>query len=125
MVPWATVDSPILMAPPYSFPVALPVPPGTVPMHPTMQPLPFVANQHSATPNPCSTFIPYLGPVIPRIDQSATLNASTSSISGPKTSSGRSFDEQRSSRNKVDNSKDVATDLELKIPGSTVPKVGL
>lgn len=93
MVPWATVDSPILMAPPYPFPVAVPV-------HQTTQ--------------PCSTFIPYFAPAIPQVDQPATLNASTSYISGARASSSRSY--------KTRNSNEVATDLELKIPGSAAPK---
>lgn len=117
MVPWATVDSSILMAPSYPFPVAVSVPPGSVPVHQTIQPLPSYANQHIAT----STFIPYLAPVIPRINQS-TLTASTSYISGPRASSTRSISEQRSSRSRTGNSNDVATDLELKIPGSAAPK---
>ncbi|KAL8476490.1 hypothetical protein ACS0TY_028963 [Phlomoides rotata] len=79
--------------PSYSFPVP-------VPMH----------------MSPCSTFIPYLGPVTPRIDQS------TCYISGPTTSTGRSFDERGRSRGKIGNADDVATDLELKVPGSTEPK---
>ncbi|KAH6760067.1 hypothetical protein C2S52_009498 [Perilla frutescens var. hirtella] len=93
MVPWATVDSPMLMAPSYPFPVAVPV-------HRTTQ--------------PCSTFIPYLAPVIPRVDHSAALNTSTSYISGPGASSSRSF--------RTGNSNEVATDLELKMPGSTSTK---
>lgn len=117
MVPWATVDSSILMAPSYPFPVAIPVPPGSVPVHQTIQPLPSYVNQHIAT----STFFPYLAPVIPRINQS-TLTVSTSYISGPRASSTRSISEQRSSRSRTGNSNDVATDLELKIPGSAAPK---
>lgn len=117
MVPWATVDSSILMAPSYPFPVAVSVPPGSIPVHQTIQPLPSYPNQHTAT----STFIPYLAPVIPQINHS-TLTASTSYISGPTASSTRSISEQRSSRSKTGNSNDVATDLELKIPGSAAPK---
>lgn len=119
MVPCATVDSSILMAPSYPFPVAVSVPPGSIPVHQTIQPLPSYPNQHTAT----STFIPYLAPVIPQINHS-TLTASTSYISGPTASSTRSISEQRSSRSKTGNSNDVATDLELKIPGSAAPKVG-
>ncbi|PIN08902.1 hypothetical protein CDL12_18511 [Handroanthus impetiginosus] len=102
MVPW--------MAQPYPFPVGLPV-------HQMIQPLPFLANHHTATPNPNSTFIPYLAPIIHRLDQPNTLNASSSYISGPENST------ERSSHNKrVDNSNEVATDLELKAPGATAIK---
>lgn len=101
MVPW---DSQILMAPPYPYPVA-------VPMHRAPQAPPFFANQPNATQAPCSTYIPYLAPVMPRANQPAALNGSASYVSRPRAS-------------KVANSNDVATDLELKMPGSAAPKVG-
>lgn len=90
-------DSSILMVP---FSVAVSVPPA--------RPLPPYVNQYSAT----STFIPY-------------ITASTSDISRPRVSSTGSTNQQISSMTTTGNSNDVATDLELKIPGSAPPKVGV
>ncbi|XP_057784214.1 transcription factor bHLH121-like isoform X1 [Salvia miltiorrhiza] len=86
VVPW---DSQLLMAPSYPFPIAVPM------HHRAAQVPPLFAN---ATP---STYIPYLAPAMPRVDQPAALNVSAS---GPRAGTA--------------NSTDVATDLELKIPGS-------
>ncbi|KAL2527924.1 transcription factor bHLH [Forsythia ovata] len=107
MIPWGAINPSIIMAPPFSYPVCpLPVPPGPIPMHPTIQPF--------SNPNPISSYIPYLNPVVPLVDQPTTLNSFSSFISS---------DQCRSSNSrKVVDSNNVVTDLELKIPGSTVQK---
>ncbi|KAL1569730.1 basic helix-loop-helix transcription factor [Salvia divinorum] len=91
MVPW---DPQLVMAPSYPFPVA-------VSMHQATQAPPSFANQHQF---PCSTYIPYIAPAMPR---ATALNVT---VSRPTASS----------RSGTANSNDVATDLELKIPGSKV-----
>ncbi|XVE93788.1 hypothetical protein REPUB_Repub01dG0225000 [Reevesia pubescens] len=121
MFPWATVDHSVVMAPPsYPFPVPMAMPPpGAIPMHPSMQPFPYFANQNPGVINPCSTFVPYMTPntmveqhVIPPAQPGSQSHASGKQDSKNK-SSGESKIE------KTVGSNDVATDLELKTPGST------
>ncbi|CAA3028989.1 transcription factor bHLH121-like [Olea europaea var. sylvestris] len=116
MIPWGAVNPSITMAPPFSYPVGpLPFPPGPIPMHPTIPPFP--------NPNPILSYIPYPTPVVPLLDHPTTLNASTSFISSRQDSISRISDQYRSSTSqKAVNSNNVVTDLELKIPGSTVQK---
>ncbi|KAL4582710.1 hypothetical protein LXL04_007269 [Taraxacum kok-saghyz] len=100
MYPWGTIDHPSVvnvMPPPYSFPVALPVPTGPLPMHP----FPFFANHNP----PPGTIIPYPNPANCHINQTVPVyNAPTSCSSSSK---------------KGENSSDVVTELELKTPGSS------
>ncbi|XP_042507372.1 transcription factor bHLH121 [Macadamia integrifolia] len=129
MFPWGTMDPSVVMAPPsYSYPVPVPVPPGPIPMHPSMQLYPFFRNQSpGAIPNPCSTYVPYSSPVNPQTEHPSTRYvspqqqpSSRSHASSKHDSRSKSPDHQRGSNvERSDASNDVATDLELKTPGST------
>nr|WIE96087.1 basic helix-loop-helix transcription factor [Loropetalum chinense var. rubrum] len=121
MFPWTAIDPSVVMGSPYSFPVPVPVRPAPIPIHPSLQPFPFFGNQNSgAIPNPCSNFIPYPNPANPQIERPSAQYASTSHISSKKDSRSKSSEEhQRGSiAEKCDDSNDVATELELKMPGS-------
>ncbi|CAL1361165.1 unnamed protein product [Linum trigynum] len=50
MFPWGHVDPSVIMGSPYSYAVPVPVPPGSIPMHPPMQPFPFYRNQPPSNP---------------------------------------------------------------------------
>ncbi|KAG6603910.1 Transcription factor bHLH [Cucurbita argyrosperma subsp. argyrosperma] len=121
MFPWATMDPSEVMVPPYSYPVPVSVPPGPIPMHPSLQPFTFFGNQNpGAIPNPCSTFVPYTAAVHPPNGQPSAQYASNSHISSKQDSRSRSSDQhRRSNAGSCDESNDVATDLELKMPGSS------
>lgn len=125
MFPWAAIDPSVVMGSPYSYPVPVPVPPGPIPMHPSLQPFPFFGSQNpGGIPNPCSTFVPYPTPSNPPVEQPAPQYASTSHISSKEDSKRKSSDNQRGNNGeKCDDSNDVATDLELKIPGSSAQQV--
>ncbi|MFQ6630327.1 hypothetical protein Gotur_007281 [Gossypium turneri] len=126
MFPWASVDYPVVMAPPsYPFPVPMAMPPpGAIPMHPSMQPFPFFGNQNPGViHNPCSTFVPYMTPNT-MVEQQPTQHvtppaqpSSRSHASGKEDSKNKSSGESKIE--KTVDSNDVATDLELKTPGST------
>ncbi|PSS29931.1 Transcription factor bHLH121 like [Actinidia chinensis var. chinensis] len=120
--PWAAIDSSFVMAPPrYPYPVHLPVPTGPIPMLPALQPLPFFGNHNpGAIPNTCSTYIPYPAPASHLSDQQSHQCASTSCIPSKPDPQSKKLDRCRGSNNdKTDESNDVVTDLELKMPGST------
>ncbi|XP_030466068.1 transcription factor bHLH121 isoform X2 [Syzygium oleosum] len=121
MYPWAAMDPSVIMGPAYSYPVPIPVPPGPIPMHPQLQPFPFFGNQNaSAIPAPCSTFIPYSMPANPTIEQQSTQYASSSHVSNKQDSKSTSSDHRRGSNaEQHEDSNDVATDLELKMPGTS------
>ncbi|KAL5752497.1 hypothetical protein ACOSQ2_023004 [Xanthoceras sorbifolium] len=123
MFPWASVEPPVVMAPPpYSYPVAVPVPPGSIPMHPSLQAFPYFGNQNpAAIPNPCSTFIQYPTPTNHSIEPQSTQYASSSQISSKQDARSRSSDRQKgnNAERSGDSNDDVATDLELKMPGSS------
>jgi hypothetical protein len=126
MFPWAAIDPSVVMGPPYSYPVPVPVSAGPIPMHPSLQPFPFFGNQnHGAIANPCSTFIPYPTPPNPPMEQPpATPYASTSQISSKQDPKSKSSDHQKASNvERCDDSNDVATKLELKMPGSSAQQV--
>ncbi|KAI8536999.1 hypothetical protein RHMOL_Rhmol10G0300800 [Rhododendron molle] len=118
--PWGTIDPSAVMAPPYSYPVPIPVPTGPIPMHPVLQPFPFFQNQNpGAIPTPCSTLIPYLGPPNHPMDQPPYQCASTSRGSSKQDSKTKTSDHCTGSiDDKSDDSNDVVTELELKMPGS-------
>lgn len=125
LYPWAAMDHSVVMGPPsYPYPVPLPIPsgpipPGPIPMHPSMQPYPFFGNQNS-------TFVPYLTPntfieqqsahYVSPVGQSGS-RSNLSSKQDPKKKP--SSDHQGESKTeKSEDSDDVATELELKTPGS-------
>ncbi|KAM7524073.1 hypothetical protein LguiA_013975 [Lonicera macranthoides] len=117
MFPWGAMDPTVVMAPPYSYPVALPVPQGPTTVHP----FPFFGNQNPGIPNTSSTYIPYPSPVPNphHIDQPPS--ASTSHISGKQECGSKSSGcHKGSNEENGDSSIDVGTELELKIPGSTI-----
>lgn len=125
MFPWAAMDHNFVMAPPsYQFPMPMRMPPGPIPMHPSMQPYPFFGNQiPGVIPNPCSTFIPYVTPNT-LVEQQSTQHVSPvvhlgnqSPILGKQESKNKSSGESKTE--KREDSNDVTTDLELKTPGST------
>ncbi|KAL8168061.1 hypothetical protein V2J09_009560 [Rumex salicifolius] len=112
MFPWAPVDPSVVMAPPYSYPVPLAVPSSPMPMHPNVQPFPFFGSQNpNAVPNHRPTFVSYPAPPNPQAEQQSYVSPSHPSS---RQDSRRSQNFERS-----DESNDVATDLELKTPGST------
>ncbi|KAL5557558.1 hypothetical protein UlMin_039794 [Ulmus minor] len=120
MFPWTTIDPSVMMAPPYSYPVPVAVPPGSIPFHPSSQPFPFYGGQNpGAIPNPCSTFVPYPPPTNPPVEQPASQHVPTSHshVSSKQDSKSKSSDHNNGGR--CDDSTDVATDLELKMPGSS------
>lgn len=120
MFPWAAVDPSVVIPPPCSYPVPVPVPPGPISMHPSLQPFVFFENQNpGAIASPCSTFIPYPTANHPN-DQPPAQYASGSQFSSKQDLRTKSTDHQ-GSRNKerCNDSSDVATDLELKMPGSS------
>ncbi|XP_021904730.1 transcription factor bHLH121 isoform X2 [Carica papaya] len=125
--PWAAMDHSVVMAPPsYPFPMPVPMPPGPIPMHPSMQlqPYPFFGNQNPGVISaPVSTYIPFMTPNT-MVEQQSTHVPPTmqpgnrSQVSGKQDS--RSKSSRESKADKTEDSNDVATDLELKTPGSTV-----
>lgn len=125
MFPWTGIDPSVVMAPSYSYPVPLPVPTGPIPMHPSLQPYPFFGNHNpGAIANPCSTFMPYSATSTPPIEQSSSQHASSSHTSSKRDSKSKSMDDRRGSNGeRYDGSNDVATELELKMPGSSTNQV--
>lgn len=131
MSPWSVDPSVIMAAPPYPYPMAVPMAPGHIPVHPSLQGFPFFPNQnHGAFPSPISTFLPYSSaPGNPLIEQVSSpygapqIQASSRSHTASKQDSkSKSSDKKRGSEDeKGDDSNDVATELELKIPGSSRP----
>jgi hypothetical protein len=123
MFPWAAVD-PSVVIPPYSYPVPVPVPPGPISMHPSLQPFVFFGNQNpGAIASPCSTFIPYPTANHPN-DQPPAQYASGSQFSSKQDSRTKSTDHEGGRyKERCNDSSDVATDLELKMPGSSAQQV--
>lgn len=130
MFPWTGMDPSVVMGPPtYSFPMPVPVPPGPIPMHPSLQPFPFFSSPNpGALPNPCSTFLPYSSLGNPQMEPPSThympphsLPTSRSQSASKQDSRSKSSDRQRGSNvEKSIDSNDVATELELKTPGSSL-----
>ncbi|KAL5712136.1 hypothetical protein ACHQM5_014336 [Ranunculus cassubicifolius] len=131
MFPWSGMDPAVMMGPPtYPYPMPVPVPTAPIPvhpsMHPSMQPYPFFRGQcpPGAAVNPSSTFIPYSSPVNPHVEQPSNhygypQPSSRSHTSSKQDSKSKSSDpcKGRSAERNTD-SNDVATELELKTPGS-------
>ncbi|XP_059623501.1 transcription factor bHLH121 isoform X2 [Cornus florida] len=125
MFPWGGIDPSVVMAPSYSYPVPLSVPPGPVPMHPSLQPFPFFGNQNpGAIPNPCTTFIPYPTSANPHTEQPSRQYAPTSHVTSKQDSKIKSLGCSRDSNDEIsDDINNVATQLELKTPGSRAQQV--
>ncbi|KAG8070594.1 hypothetical protein GUJ93_ZPchr0006g46165 [Zizania palustris] len=130
LYPWTGMEPSVVIGPPppYPFSVPVPIPSGAVSMHPQLQAYPYFQNQTSGTvPNPCIPYMTYTQPIHPPTDQpsnqfnapvlhsSSNRSHSLAQDSGSKSSTLQ----QASSRGKSDDFGDVATDLELKIPGSS------
>ncbi|PIA57213.1 hypothetical protein AQUCO_00600146v1 [Aquilegia coerulea] len=129
MFPWSAMDPAVMMGPPsYPFAMPVPVPTAPIPMHPSMQPFPFFPSQNpGAIPNPCSTFIPYSAPGNPQMERPCTYYASPHQQASSRSHTlskqdhkSKSSDPHKGSHTEGNvGSNDVATDLELKTPGST------
>ncbi|XP_054824384.1 transcription factor bHLH121 isoform X1 [Prosopis cineraria] len=119
--PWTAIDHSVVMAPPYSYPVPIPISSGPISLHPSLQPFPFFGNQSPGPiPNPCSTYVPFSAPVNPPVEQPTGQYASTSNTSSKQDSRSKSPDHERTGNaERCRESNDVATKLELKIPGSS------
>ncbi|KAK4477154.1 hypothetical protein RD792_016367 [Penstemon davidsonii] len=133
MYPWGGMDHSVVMhqsSYPFPMPVPMPtgpipMPTGPVPMHPSLQPYPFYGNHNpSIVPNPCSTYVPYMTHNTMVEHQSmqhvtqVMQQGNRSHTSSKQDHRNNSLDEE-SRIEKTDDSVDIATDLELKIPGST------
>ncbi|GJM84922.1 hypothetical protein PR202_ga00636 [Eleusine coracana subsp. coracana] len=129
MYPWAGMEPSVVIGPPapYPYPVPVHIPSGAVPMHPQMQAYPFFRSQNSGTiPNP---YMAFTQPCHPPTDQPS--NQFTTPV--PHSSSHRSNSPAQDCRSKSSTLQqescvvrsgdvgDVATDLELKTPGSSAP----
>uniref|UniRef100_A0A7N0T8F1 BHLH domain-containing protein n=1 Tax=Kalanchoe fedtschenkoi TaxID=63787 RepID=A0A7N0T8F1_KALFE len=123
--PWGAMDHSVVMAPPpYPYPVPVPVPPGAMPIHPSMQPYPFFGNQNpGAVPNSFSAFMPHMATNAPTDQQHSgqcaapvVQPAAKSHVSNRQDGKHKSPKDVRDERS--EDSNDVATELELKTPGS-------
>lgn len=124
MFPWAGIDPAVVMAAPYTYPLPLPVTPSPIPMHPSLQPYPFFGNHAPGTISaPCSTFIPFSTTGNLPVEQPSSQHASSSHVSSRRESKLKLVNDQRTSVDRSDNSNDVVTELELKIPGSSANQV--
>lgn len=119
MYPWGPMEQSVVMHPPsypYPVPMQMPMPAGSIPMHPSMQPYPFFGSQNpGVVSNPCSTFFPSVQYVSPPVVQPTTR----SHVSSRQGSRNKSSEHGESGSGKDEDSNDVATELELKTPGST------
>lgn len=119
------LDPSVITAPPYSYPVPVPLPSDSIPMHPSLHPFSFYENQNpGAIPNPSSTFIQYSIATNPPVEQLSSQYASSTHVSSKPDSRNKHLDYQNG--NNVErsiDSNDVATELELKIPGSSTQEV--
>lgn len=118
---WTAIDHSVVISPPYSYPVPIPIPPAPISIHPSLQPFPFFGNQNPGhIPNPCSMYLPYSTPTNPPVEPPSALCASTSHMSIEKESRSKSTSHRRPSDvERCSESHDVATELELKMPGSS------
>ncbi|CAK9162062.1 unnamed protein product [Ilex paraguariensis] len=131
MFPWAGMEHSVVMQPPsFPFPLPMPIPPGTIPLHPSLQPYPYFGNQNPAmVPSPSSTFVPYLTPHTLTEQQSTPYVSPVmqpgrrSEVSSQQDSRNKLSDQVESKIGKSEDSDEVATDLELKTPGSTVDQI--
>lgn len=126
MFPWTAIDHSVVMGPTYSYPVPIPIPPAPMSIHPTLQPFPFFGSQNPAhIPTPCSTYAPFSPPANPPVELPSAQYASTSHVPSQKESRSKSPGHGRiSDADRSSESHDVATELELKMPGSSTQEVG-
>ncbi|XP_076910215.1 transcription factor bHLH121-like [Bidens hawaiensis] len=99
MYPWGQMDQSLVMHPasyPYPLPLQMPMPP--------VEPFPFFGTQNPGVP--CSTFFPSVQYVPP-------------AVSSRQGSRNKSSEHRESGSGKDEDSNDVATELELKTPGSS------
>ncbi|KAK8607460.1 hypothetical protein V6N13_053195 [Hibiscus sabdariffa] len=91
--------------------------------HPSLQPYPFFGNHNpGAIANPCSTFMPYSTTSSSPVEQPSSQHKS-SHTSSKRDSKSKLVDNQRgSNRDICDSFNNVATELELKITGSSTNK---
>ncbi|WOL10818.1 transcription factor bHLH121 [Canna indica] len=121
--PWATMDPSLIVGrPSYPFPMPIPIPSAAaLPIHP-VQPYPFFHSPVARTmSNSFPSCVPYSSPCNPQVEQSSNTKdaiSETSSLQHPRRKSSGHY--QRNSGERSDDVSDVATELELKIPGSTV-----
>ncbi|KMT09609.1 hypothetical protein BVRB_6g130620 [Beta vulgaris subsp. vulgaris] len=125
--PWGAVEPSVVMAPPYSYPLPMAVSSGPIPMHPTLQPYPFFGSQNaSAIPSPHPAFMPYPTHPNPHVEQQPIQPASTSHVLSKPDSRTKASDVGKARHlERTDDSSDVATELELKTPGSGRQKESL
>jgi len=122
MFPWTAIDHSVVISPPYSYPLPIPIPPAPISIHPSLQPFPFFGNQNPGPiPSPCSMYVPYSTPTNAPVDPPSVLYASTSHVSNQRESFSKSSGNRRpgSDAERCSESHDVATELELKMPGSS------
>ncbi|GAB4847534.1 hypothetical protein Ancab_026593 [Ancistrocladus abbreviatus] len=120
MFPWAPVDPhpSVVIGPHYSFPMPLAVPAAPIPMHPSLQPFPFFQNQNPGAIR--STYVTYPTAANLHVEQQSTQCPSISRTSSKQDSRSKPSVCQRSRHyERSDDSDDVATELELKTPGSS------
>ncbi|CAO2831299.1 unnamed protein product [Amaranthus hypochondriacus] len=110
--PWGAVEPSVVIAPPYSYPLPVAVPPGPIPM----QPYPFFGSQNTST-IPTHPAYMYPTPPNPHVEQQPIQPASTNVLNKPDSQS-KAFDSRKSRHHeRTEDSSDVATELELKTPG--------
>ncbi|KAL5070965.1 hypothetical protein RYX36_021852 [Vicia faba] len=124
MPPWTAMDASVVMSSPYPYPVPMPIPP-PVSIHPHMQPFPYFGNQNPGhVPSMCSMYIPFSAPANPPIEMPSTQYASTSHVLNRKELRNKSPGHRRpNDAKRCSVSPDVATELELKMPGSSTQQV--
>lgn len=107
MPPWTAIDQSVVMSSPYPYPVSI---------HPPLQPFPFFGNQNPGhIPSLCSMYVPYSAPANP-----TAQHASTSHVFSQKDLQSKSLHRRRHcDAERCSESPDVATELELKMPGSS------
>lgn len=125
MPPWTGMDPSVVMSSPYPYSVPIPIPPAPVSIHPHMQPFPYFGNPNPGhIPSLCSMYIPFSAPANPPIEMPSTQYASTSHVLNRKESRNKSLGHRRpSDAKRCSVSPDVATELELKMPGSSTQQV--
>lgn len=131
LYPWTTEPSVLIGPPPsYPFSVQVPIPAGAVTMHPQLQPYPFFQNQTlGAISNPCTPYMAYSQSCHAPSDQPSNQFSTPVPLSSSNRSHSPAQDcrsksptlQQASCGGRNDDFGDVATDLELKTPGSSAP----
>ncbi|GAU20392.1 hypothetical protein TSUD_12100 [Trifolium subterraneum] len=122
MPPWTAIDHSVMMSSPYPYPVPIPIPPAPVSIHPPLQPFPYFVNQNPGhIPSLCSMYIPFSAPANPPVEMPSAQYASTFHMFSRKESQSKSPGHKRrpSDADRFSVSPDVATKLELKMPGSS------